>query len=69
MTAAYICLPQPELGSPAVHDHTADLGIVAIDVPASGVAVHVRDAALAREWAAAWTRAAELLEAAKAGAE
>ncbi len=51
----------------SVHDRTADLHSVIVELAGFGAGVHIDDAAAARELAAAFTKAAEFLEQAQAG--
>jgi hypothetical protein len=62
--AGFIALPSLQLSAaPTVVDRTGDLGVVIIRLDEDSSAhIQVRDAAAARAHAAAWTRAAELLE-------
>jgi hypothetical protein len=65
MTDSFISIPSLTLGSPMVTDRTSDLNTVVInnDGPSGHHGIHVVSSDLAREWAAAFTEAAALLDA------
>lgn len=65
MSRDFIALPSLTLGKPRVSDRTSDLesAILVSDSDDLLWTVHIASPALAREWAAAFTSAAELLEA------
>lgn len=63
---AFMAVPQVTVGTPHTVDRTADLGS-AIVYLSLDVSMHLFDPAQARALAAAFTKAAEMLDAAAAG--